>query len=270
LHSFNYHKPSTIAEAAAALQSAEDGKFIAGGMTLLPTMKQRLAAPSDLVDLAHISDLQGVRFDSGHVRIGAMTRHAHVARNAEIQTRAPVIAQLAGGIGDVQVRNRGTMGGSIANSDPAADYPAAVLGLGATIETNRRSIRGDDFFLGLFQTALDDNEMIVAVKFPIPDAAAYVKFRQPASRFALVGVMVARFGADVRVAVTGAGACAFRVPAFEQKLAERFSPEVLEGVPVSSEGLNSDIHGDAEYRAHLVGVLARRAAAQILETGRAG
>lgn len=263
MHPFSYHMPMTVPDAVALKRGAVDGKVIAGGMSLLPTLKLRLAAPSDLIDLSCLSDLREISFGADHVRIGAMARHAVVSSHGEIRRRLPVLAQLAGGIGDPQVRNRGTIGGSIANNDPAADYPAAVLGLGATVETSKRAIPGDEFFRGLFETALDEDELVTAVRFPIPHAAAYLKFRHPASRFALVGVMVARFGATARVSVTGAGACVFRVSAFEQALSTRFAPEALDGLSVSSDGLNSDMQGDAEYRAHLVGVLARRAVAEL-------
>jgi carbon-monoxide dehydrogenase medium subunit len=264
MYPFTYHRPATLPDAVTLLRDGAEPKLVAGGMSLLPTLKQRLASPSALIDLSGLRELQDVRFTPGTVRIGAMVRHAAVAASAEIRARVPVLAQLAGGIGDVQVRNRGTIGGSIANNDPAADYPAAVLGLGATVETSTRKIAGDDFFLGLFETALEGDEVITGVTFPIPDAACYLKFKQAASRFALVGVMVARFGSTVRVAVTGAGPCVFRVGAFEQALQARFAPEALDGLTLPADGLNTDIHADAEYRAHLVGVQTRRAVAAIL------
>lgn len=264
MYPFTYHRPATLPDAVAALRGEAEGKVIAGGMSLLPTMKQRLAGPAALIDLAEVPDLQGLEIGPDHVRVGAMVRHAAVAGSAELRARLPALADLAGGIGDVQVRNRGTIGGSIANNDPAADYPAAVLGLGATVETSSRGIPADDFFVGMFETALAPDEVITGVRFPVPDVACYLKFRQLASRFALAGVWVARFGTTVRISVTGAGPCVFRVGAFEQALAASFSLEALDDLQISPDGLNSDMHGDAEYRAHLVGVLIRRAVAHIL------
>ena len=205
MYEFNYHRPGTLESAAAALAAAEDGQVLAGGQTLIPTLKQRLASPSDVVDLGSIAGLDGVRREGDAIVIGAMTRHADVASSAEVGSAIPALAALADGIGDPQVRNSGTIGGSIANADPAADYPAAVVGLGAEVRTDRRSIAGDDFFTGLFETALSEGEIIVSVRFPIPRRAAYAKFPNPASRYAIVGVMVAETGSGVRVAVTGAG-----------------------------------------------------------------
>jgi carbon-monoxide dehydrogenase medium subunit len=267
MYAFTYHRPGTVGEAERLLRGGSEPKLLAGGMTLLPVMKQRLAAPSDLVDLGRVAELQTVRVERGEMRIGAMVRHATVASHDAILRHAPVLAELAAGIGDVQVRNRGTIGGSIANNDPAADYPAAVLGLCARVETSRREIAADEFFRGLFETALERDELITAVRFPIPDAAAYVKFRHPASRFALVGVLVAQLQGAVRVAVTGAGPCVFRVAAFEAALTRRLAPEALEGLSVPPHGLNADIHADPEYRAHLIGVLARRAVARMVGRG---
>jgi carbon-monoxide dehydrogenase medium subunit len=263
MHNFAYHRPTSLAEAVKALQAASDGKLVAGGMTLIPTLKQRLAAPSDVVDLAGVAELRGIKADGNTVTIGAMTRHAEVAHSDAVRKAIPALATLADGIGDPQVRNRGTIGGSIANADPAADYPAAVLGLNATIQTNKRSIKADDFFKGLFETALEEGEIITAVSFPKPEKAAYAKFPNPASRYAMAGVMVARTGGGVRVAVTGAGPCVFRQTEMEKALAARFSPDAIKDIKVSPDGLNSDIHGSAEYRAHLVGVMARRAVAAI-------
>jgi carbon-monoxide dehydrogenase medium subunit len=229
---------------------------------LLPTLKQRLASPSDLIDLAGIGELQGIAIDGDAVVIGAMTRHADVAASSDVQQKIPALAALAGDIGDRQVRNRGTIGGSIANNDPAADYPAACLALAATIKTNSREIAADDFFTGLFETALEDGEIVTAVRFPTADKAAYMKFKNPASRYAIVGVFVAQAAGGVRVAVTGAGAGGvFRVPEMESKLAANFTAPALEAIAVSPDDLNSDIHASAEYRAHLVGVMARRAVA---------
>jgi carbon-monoxide dehydrogenase medium subunit len=262
MYAFEYHRPSTVAEAVSLLQGATDGRFLAGGHTLLPTLKQRLASPSDLIDLSGLKELKGILIDRGsQLRIGAMTPHAEVAGSADVQGWIPALAYLAEHIGDAQVRNRGTIGGSIANNDPAADYPAAIVGLNATVHTNKRTIAGDDFFTGMFDTALNDGEIITEVRFPKPDKAGYAKFPNPASRYAIVGVMVAQTGNGVRVAVTGAGPCVFRLPDFESALARNFSADAIKGLSVSPGGLNSDIHASAEYRAHLVGVMARRAVA---------
>lgn len=261
MYQFEYHKASSVDDALGKVSGADDGKFLAGGMTLLPTMKQRLAAPSDLVDLAGIADLKGIKVDSKAVTIGAMTTHWEVHSSAEVQKAIPALAELAGLIGDPMVRHRGTIGGSLANSDPSADYPAAVIGLGATVKTNKREIAADDYFQGLFETALEDGELITAVTFPVPKRAAYQKFPQPASRYAMVGVMVAETDSGIRVGVTGAGPCAFRVPEMEKALSGNFSPDAIADIKVSADGLNADIHGSAEYRAHLVGVMAKRAVA---------
>ena len=234
---------------------------MAGGMTLLPTLKQRLAQPSDVIDLAGVPDMAGVRRDGDAVVIKALTTHAAVAASAAVADAIPALAQLAGRIGDPQVRNRGTLGGSIANADPAADYPAAVLGLGATVRTTARAIAGDDFFTAMFETALEDGELITEVAFPVPEAACYMKFPNPASRYAIVGVMVARTAGGVRVAVTGAGPSAFRATALEQALDANFSAQALDGVAVPADDLNADIHAGADYRAHLVSVMAKRAVA---------
>lgn len=261
MYNFEYHRPKTLADAVAALKKASDGKLIAGGQTLIPTLKQRLAQPSDVVDLSGIAELKGIKVDGKTVTIGAMTKHAEVAASAEVQKAIPALAKLASEIGDPQVRNLGTMGGSIANSDPAADYPAAVVALNATIKTNERTIAADDFFKGMFTTALKDGEVIVSVSFPVPDKAAYMKFANPASRYAMVGVFVAKSGGGVRVAATGAGPSVFRVKAMEDALGKDFSAKAVEGIKVPASGLNSDIHGSAEYRAHLVTVMAKRAVA---------
>ncbi len=261
MYDFNYHRPGNVADAAAALSGADDGKFMAGGQTLIPTFKQRLASPSDVIDLGAIKELSGIEVSGGTITIGAMTRHAEVATSPEVLKSIPALAALAGDIGDPQVRNMGTIGGSIANNDPAADYPAAILGLNATVQTNKRSIAADDFFTGLFETALDDEEIITAVSFPVPDRAAYVKLKNPASRYAVVGVMVAQTGGGTRVAVTGAGPCVFRASAMESALAGNFSASALDGVIISADGMNADIHASAEYRAHLVSVMAKRAVA---------
>ncbi len=261
MYAFNYHRPETLEAASAALAAAADGQVLAGGQTLIPTLKQRLANPSDVIDLGGIAGLGGVRREGDAIVVGAMTRHAEVASSAEVRNAIPALAALADCIGDPQVRNAGTIGGSIANADPAADYPAAVVGLGATVRTGRRTIAGDDFFTGLFETALEEGEIVLSVSFPVPRRAAYAKFPNPASRYAVVGVMVAETASGVRVAVTGAGGHAFRVGAMESALGASFTPEAIRDVAVSPDGLNEDIHASAEYRAHLVGVMARRAVA---------
>jgi carbon-monoxide dehydrogenase medium subunit len=257
-------QPKSVAEAARLAASDSDARFLAGGQTLLPSLRLGLLLPGSFIDLSGLEELRGIRAESRQLTLGAMCRHAEVAASAEVRARLPALARLAAGIGDRQVRNLGTLGGSIANSDPAADYPAAVLGLGATVHTSGRTIAADSFFTGLFATALSAGEVITAVSFPYADRAGYVKFPQPASHFALVGVFVARFGKQVRVAVTGAGAHAVRVPALEQALVQRFAPEACDGVKVASEGMNSDLHGSAAYRAQLIPRLAREAVRQAL------
>jgi carbon-monoxide dehydrogenase medium subunit len=260
MYEFKYHRPETVRQAANLLIKNEDAKLIAGGHTLVPVMKQRLASPPHLVDLSHVEGLDTIELKGRALVIGATARHAAVANSAVVGEAIPALAHLAGLIGDPAVRHRGTIGGSLANNDPTADYPAACLALGAIITTNKRKLKAEEFFQGLFTTALEADEIITKVSFPLPKKAAYVKFRNQASRYALVGVFVARRPSDVRVAVTGAGSDGvFRVTAFEEALQKRFSPKVLEGIAVPAEGLNSDLHGSAEYRAHLIGVLARRA-----------
>jgi carbon-monoxide dehydrogenase medium subunit len=261
MYEFDYQKAASLEDAAKVLAADEEAKLVAGGMTLIPTLKLRLAKPSDLVDLAAIGSLKGIKEEGGGVTIGAMTRHAEVNRSDVVKRVIPALSALAGLIGDPAVRNRGTIGGSIANNDPAADYPSAVVGLGATVVTTKREIAGDDFFTGMFETALGQDEIVTAVKFPKPQAAAYQKFRNPASRYAIVGVFVARTGSGVRVAVTGAGPCVFRVPEMEAALAKSFSADAIKDIAIPDDGLNTDIHASAEYRAHLVGVMARRAVA---------
>jgi len=262
MYAFDYHKPSSVADAVSALKGADDGKFVAGGQTLIPTLKQRLAQPSDLVDLGGIAELSGISVSGNAVTVGAMTKHAAVAGSADVAGAIPALAALAGGIGDPQVRNRGTIGGSIANNDPAADYPAACLGLGATIKTSAREVPADDFFTGLFETDLAEDEIIVSVSFPKAEKAAYVKFDNPASRYALVGVFVAKTAGGVRVAVTGAGQNGvFRVPEMEKALSANWSADALSGIAVDPGTLNADIHASAEYRSHLITVMAKRAVA---------
>ncbi|OED41752.1 carbon monoxide dehydrogenase [Chromatiales bacterium (ex Bugula neritina AB1)] len=264
MYEFSYHKAASLKDALEVLKASDDGKLLAGGMTLLPTMKQRLAAPDQLVDLAGLSELTGIEKYDDHIVIGAMTRHAEVVASELVESSIPALAALAELIGDPQVRNRGTLGGSVANSDPAADYPAAVLGLNASIVTDKRTIEADNFFVDLFETELEEHEIITSVRFPIPDTAAYMKFPNPASRYAVAGVFVARFGSSVRVAVTGAGGCVFRQSDMEQALESDFSAAALDGIDVSSDDLNEDIHASAEYRAHLVGVMAKRAVSACL------
>ncbi len=261
MYPFSYHRPTSVRKAATMLEKAEDPKLLAGGHTLLPTMKQRLAAPSDLVDLSGVEGMDAIEVKGRTLHVGAMARHADVAASEVVQEAIPALAGLAGGIGDPHVRARGTIGGSVANNDPNADYPAACLGLGATIVTNKRKIPADDFFVGMFETALEDGEIITKVTFPIPRKAGYAKFPNPASRYALVGVFASKRGKEIRVAVTGAAPCVFRASDMEEALAARFAPKSLEGVSIADDDLNSDIHASAAYRAHLVGVMARRAVA---------
>jgi aerobic carbon-monoxide dehydrogenase medium subunit len=261
MYEFDYQKATSLADAAKVLAANEDAKLVAGGMTLIPTLKQRLAKPTDLIDLASIPELRGIKEEGGGVTIGAMTRHIDVHRSDIVKRVIPALSALAGMIGDPAVRNRGTIGGSISNNDPAADYPSAVVGLGATVVTTKREIPGDDFFVGIFETALEQDEIVTAVKFPKPETAAYQKFKNPASRYAIVGVFVAKTAGGVRVAVTGAGPCVFRVPEMEAALATSFSPDAIKDIAISDDGLNTDIHASAEYRAHLVNVMARRAVA---------
>ena len=263
MYNFTFHRPTTVRQAAGLLSRNPEAKLLAGGHSLLPVMKQRLAQPSALIDLSLVEGMAGVELKGRSVVIGAMTRHADVATSQVLKEAMPALAEVPGSIGDPQVRNRGTIGGSIANNDPNADYPAALLGLGATIITNKRRIVADDFFQGMFTTALEEGEIIVKVSFPIAKKAAYEKFKHPASGFALVGVFVSKRGSDIRVAVTGAGSNGvFRVSSFEEALKKRFSPKSIEGMTVPASGMNSDIHASPEYRAHLVGVLAKRALAK--------
>jgi carbon-monoxide dehydrogenase medium subunit len=258
MYATNYHRPSSVDEAAKLLSG--EAKILAGGQTLLPAMKLHLAGPSDLVDIRRIAALKGIRVDGSRLVIGAATTHFEVAHSAEVRKTIPALARLAGWIGDPAVRHVGTIGGSIANNDPAADYPAGLLGLGATVVTNRREIKADDFFTGLFSTALEDNEIVTAVRFPVPKRAGYEKLRHPASRFALVGVMVAETAGGIRVAVTGSGANGvFRAREFEAALARNFAVSALDDLAIATDGIMSDIHGDAAYRAHLIKVIAQRA-----------
>ena len=261
MYSFNYNRVKSVADAAAALGKSDDAKLLAGGQSLVAAMKLRLSKPSDLIDLGTIADLRGIKVEGSTVTIGAMTRHAEVAASAEVKKAIPALAALAAGIGDRQVRNMGTIGGSVANNDPAADYPAALVGMGATIQTNKRKIAADDFFKGMFETALQAGEIITSVSFPAPKRAAYMKFKNPASRFAIVGVFVAETSSGVRVAVTGASPGVFRVAEMEKALGAKFAPESVANIKIPEKGLNSDIHAKADYRAHLVTVMAKRAVA---------
>jgi carbon-monoxide dehydrogenase medium subunit len=265
MHAFKYHRPSSTKD-ALSLGKNEEAKYLAGGQSLVQAMKLRLSSPTDLVDLGTIKELAGIKASANGVEIGAMTRHADVAGSPEVKKAIPALAALAGIIGDRQVRHMGTMGGSLANSDPAADYPAAVLALGATITTNKRKIEADSFFKGLYETALEPGELITSVAFPAPKRAAYMKFKNPASRFAIVGVFVADFGGGkVRVGVTGAGPCAFRQPDMEKALAAKFAPESVANIKVKPDGLNNDLHASPEYRAHLITVMCKRAVEQAIK-----
>lgn len=263
MYNFDYHRPKDAQEAAKAAAGDDEAIFLAGGQTIIPTLKQRLAMPTSLIDIGSLDELKGIEVSSGAVTIGAATTHAEVANSAEVAKAIPALAHLASLIGDAQVRNRGTLGGSIANADPASDYPAAIVGLGATVKTDRREIAGDDFFTALFETALEPGELILSVSFPVPEAAAYVKFANPASGYAVVGVMVAKGKDGVRVGVTGAGPSAFRATAIEEALAKDFSPQAAKSTAISPDGLNGDLHATPEYRASLVSSLAARAVASL-------
>ena len=261
MYQFQYFRPKSLDEARKLYENNGDAKYLAGGQTLIPTLKQRLAQPTALIDLGAVAGLASVRVSGNTVTIGAGTKHFDVANSAEVNKALPALSHLASHIGDPAVRHMGTIGGSLANNDPAADYPAAVLGLGASVTTTSRTIKADDFFSGMFETALEEGEIITEVSFPIPEKAAYMKFPNPASRYAMVGVFVAKAGANVRVAVTGAASCVFREATMEAALAKTFSPEAVAGIKVSPANLNSDLHGTAEYRAHLITVMAKRAVA---------
>ena len=262
MYAFTYHRPTSVRQAVNMLAKDPEAKLLAGGHSLIPVMKLRLAKPSAIIDINHIEGLSGVEVTPRSVVIGAMTRHYEVAANEALKAAMPALAGVPGSIGDPHVRHRGTIGGSLANNDPNADYPAAVLGLGATIITSKRRIPADEFFKGLFETALEPDEIITKVSFPIARKSAYQKFKHPASGFALVGVFVSKRGSEIRVAATGAGSNGvFRVTAFEEALKKRFAPKSIEGITIPPDGMNTDIHASAEYRAHLVGVMARRALA---------
>jgi carbon-monoxide dehydrogenase medium subunit len=262
MYAFQYHRPQSVADAARLLAANSEAKLLAGGHTLLPTMKLRLASPKAIVDLSRVAELNGLDRKGNALVIGAMTTHAEVADSSVVKSSIPGLAALAGMIGDPHVRNRGTIGGSVANNDPSADYPAALLALGASIGTNKREIKADDFFKGLFATALQDGEIITRVSFPIPGKFGYAKFPNPASRYALVGVAVAQVNGQARVAVTGAGKNGvFRHAAMETALSKGWSAQALAGIATNAGDMIGDIHADPAYRAHLVGVMARRAVA---------
>src|SRR5947207_6707012 len=266
MHAFQYHRPNSTKDALALAQQKGEGRYLAGGQSLVQAMKLRLTSPSDLIDLGTIADLKSLKVEGNAVVVGAMVRHAEVAGSTSVKKAVPSLAALAGMIGDRQVRHMGTIGGSLANSDPAADYPAAVLALNATITTNKRKIGADSYFKGLYETALEPGELITSVSFQVPKRGAYMKFRNPASRFALVGVYVADFGSGtVRVGVTGAGASAFRQTEMEKALSSKFAPEAVASITVKPDGLNNDLHASPEYRAHLITVMAKRAVEQALK-----
>jgi aerobic carbon-monoxide dehydrogenase medium subunit len=261
MYDFAYHKPTTVADAVKILSADPDARPISGGQTLLPALKHRLNKPTAVVDLSGIAELKGIRREGDKLVIGALAKHGEVANSPEVQAAIPALAQMASTIGDTQVRNRGTIGGSVSNNDPAADYPSAVLGLNATVVTDKRRIAADDFFQGMFTTALEPGELLVAIEFPIPEKAGYAKMRNPASRYVMAGAFVARTGGGVRVAINGAGPGVFRQAEMEKALSANWSPDAVAGVKQDADGLNGDIHGSAEYRAHLVTVMAKRAVA---------
>jgi len=261
MYDFAYHKPSTIAAAAAMLAADPEAKPVSGGHTLLPALKHRLNKPSALIDISGIAELKGIRREGDALIVGALATHHEVSISPVVSGAIPALAEMAKHIGDTQVRNRGTMGGSVANNDPAADYPSAVLALGATIHTSKRKIAADDFFQGMFTTALEPDEILTAVEFPIPEKAGYAKMRNPASRYVMAGAFVAKGPAGIRVVINGAGPGVFRQKEMEAALAANWSADAVAGVKQSAADLNSDIHGSAEYRAHLVTVMAKRAVA---------
>jgi carbon-monoxide dehydrogenase medium subunit len=258
---FRYRRASSLSDATAKLKASPDAKVLAGGQTLIAAMKMRLAQPSDLIDISGLKELSFIRGENGAIVVGAGTKHFEVATSAAVTGAIPALARLAGMIGDPAVRHMGTLGGSLANNDPAADYPAAILGLAATVRTSSRAIAADDFFTGMFSTALEPDEIITEVVFPVPERAGYAKFPNPASRYAMVGVFVAKTRSGVRVAVTGAGSCVFRIPEMEAALAKSFAPDAVADIAIDAADLNSDIHGSAEYRANLVAVMAKQAVA---------
>jgi carbon-monoxide dehydrogenase medium subunit len=259
MYDFEYQRATSVGDAISKHSAADDPRFLAGGMTLIPVLKQRLDQPTDIVDLGDLEDMRGISEEGGSIVIKAMTTHHTVNTSELVASKIPALAYLAGTIGDKMVRNRGTIGGSLATNDPAASYPSAVLALNATIKTNSREIPADEFFLGMFDTALEDNELIISVSFPIPDEAGYKHFPNPASRYPIVGSFVAKTSSGVRVGITGAGPCAFRITEFEEALVGNYSADAIREIKVSDDGLNTDIHASAEYRAHLINVMTRRA-----------
>lgn len=262
MYDFAYHKPSSVADAVKILSADPDARAISGGQTLLPALKHRLNKPSAVVDLSGIAELRGIRREGDKLVVGALTKHKEIAESAEVKAAIPALAKMAQHIGDIQVRNRGTIGGSVANNDPAADYPSAVLGLGATVVTDKRRIAADEFFQGMFTTALEQGELVTAIEFPIPERAGYAKMRNQASRYVMAGAFVAKTKpGEVRVAINGAGPGVFRQAEMERALSANWSPDAVAGVRQPADGLNADIHGSAEYRAHLVTVMAKRAVA---------
>ncbi len=263
MHDFRYHRPRSLDEALALFSAAGDARYLAGGQSLIPMMKHRRMQAADIVDLGALPGLADIRIDEDRVVIGALARHADVAAHPALNEVLPGLTRLAAGIGDRAVRNRGTLGGAIAQNDPAGDYPAALLALGATVHTDRRPIAADDFFTGMSETALAEGEIVTAVEFPRVGRAAYLKFSNPASRYAVVGVMVARTGTQVRVGVTGAGPCVFRAVELEEALRLAFRPDVIDGIPFDPADMNNDLHASADYRAHLIGVLTKRVVAAL-------
>lgn len=259
MYDFQYQSASSLADAKDKMGAAEDGRYLAGGMTLIPVLKQRLDKPTDVVDLGALDDLRGIAEENGAIVIKALTVHHDVNTSDLVKEKIPALAELAGTVGDPMVRNRGTLGGSLANNDPAASYPSAVLALNATIHTDQRSIAADDFFLAMFETALDDGEIITQVSFPIPETAGYRHFPNPASRYPIVGAFVAKTADGPRVAITGAGGTVFRIEEMEAALAKNYAPDAIAGITYPDKDLNADIHASAEYRAHLIGVMAKRA-----------
>ncbi len=263
LYSFTYTRAKTLAEARDLIAKDADAKLLSGGMTLIPTLKQRLAAPSQLVDISQLTELRGIAVKGDRLEIGAAMQHAEVSRSADVKQKIPALAHLASQIGDPQVRNRGTIGGSVANNDPVADYPGAVVGLGATIKTSQREIAADDFFKGVFETALNAGEIVTGFSFPVPKRAVYAKFPHPVSGYAMAGSFVAETASGVRVAITGAGTGVFRWKEAEAALSKNFSVAALKGLSMPAKGLSNDLHATAEYRANLVEVMTRRAVASI-------
>ncbi len=263
MYNFNYKKPSSISEAKSIFSSCDDASYIAGGMTLIPTLKQRLAMPSDLIDLSSISELKSIKVEEECITVGAMCSHKQISESDKIRTALPALSNLASMIGDPQVRNRGTIGGSVANSDPSADYPAALLSLNAKIYTSERTIDVEDFFIGLFETTLNEGEIVTKISFPICEKASYKKFPNPASGYAVVGAFLSMKNDIIRVAITGAGPKVFRIKQMEEKLSKSFSTDSIKDIVVSHDDLNSDLHASSEYRSHLINVMVNRAVLEL-------